>query len=688
MRMRAVPTTATLRNMDLVSAGIGPLGVRRPVIRWMSWLFTAVAVGCGTSEKDTLSGGNVTPDGSGTEVEEDPPVVDSATDLVFSQKRGFYDASFELEITREAGGSVVYTLDGSDPRSSSSAVTLPLPARIAVNPDDTTGRFVAPAVVLRAYSPEQGDLPENVATHTYLFVARVRDLSPDGESPGTGWPAPSTPNGGNVWGGWGSDAIGGSEQRLDYGMDPDVVTHPDYDAQIEPALTSIPTISLVSDLGNFFDAATGIYTNAEQDGIEWERPGSFEIITSDGSQSLQVNTGIRIRGAYSRIGTNPKHAFRLFFRKEYGAGELEYPLFGNEGVDEFDKIDLRTTQNYSWSMQGNVGHNTMNRDVFSRDLQRELGRPYTRSRYYHLYLNGVYWGLYQTQERAEANFGASYLGGTKDDYDTVKTGTNANGSHFIEVTDGTLDAWTRVWDLCQLGFTADENYYRLEGRGASGERDPAMEVLVDVDNLIDYMLVIFFTGNFDSPVSKFYENRQPNNVFALRSRVNLDQGFVFFAHDNEHTLHATAVDPTIGVDENRVNIAEAGTDATGRTNNRYNMSVTSVDMFHPQWLHHRLTENSQYRARFAARAQQVLEGNGAMTPGASQQRFSARAAEIETAIIAESARWGDAHPERADNPRTKNDDWVPEIQLVLNEFFGPRTDIVISQLRDAGLYPN
>ena len=90
-------------------------------------------------------------------------------------------------------------------------------------------------------------------------------------------------------------------------------------------------------------------------------------------------------------------------------GKLKFPLFGDEGADEFDKLDIRTSAQYSWSLiQGNlfdwqVGNLcTMNRDVFSHDIQRDMGHPYTRSRYNHLYINGVYWGLYQTQERAEA----------------------------------------------------------------------------------------------------------------------------------------------------------------------------------------------------------------------------------------------------------------------------------------------
>lgn len=426
--------------------------------------------------------------------------------------------------------------------------------------------------------------------------------------------------------------------------------------------------------------------NATERGIEWERAGSFEILFPDGTQGLQVNTGIRIRGGFSRDGSNPKHAFRLFFRGDYGAGKLRYPLFGTEGAEEFDKLDLRTSQNYSWSFQGNLAQNTMNRDVFSRDLQRELGRPYTRSRYYHLYIDGVYWGLYQSQERAEANFAETYFGGTEDDYDVVKVATEQD--YAVEATDGTLDSWQRVWELCQTGFADNAAFYQLQGLDAAGVRDPTLEVLVDIDNLIDYMLVIFYTGNFDAPVSKWFQNQNPNNFYAIKSIVDSNLGFRFFAHDSEHTLHAEAVGPTIGVEENRVNIGDAAMDESGNESREFLMAVTEFSKFHPQWLHHRLTENAEYRARFGARAQQLLAGTGPMTTAAASQLFQARADEIDMAIIAESARWGDAHPSRTDNPRTKLDDWAPAVQLVINGFFGPRTQIVISQLQAAGLYPN
>lgn len=52
----------------------------------------------------------------------------------------------------------------------------------------------------------------------------------------------------------------------------------------------------------------------------------------------------------------------------------------------------------------------------------------------------MYWGIYQTQERTEANFAASYLGGEDTDYDVVKVNTE-DWDYVIEATDGNLDAW-------------------------------------------------------------------------------------------------------------------------------------------------------------------------------------------------------------------------------------------------------
>jgi hypothetical protein len=574
-------------------------------------------------------------------------LVAAQTDSIsFSHPAGFYSSVFTLTLTSsDNSAKIIYTIDGSNPQTSSSAILAGTTATISVNPSTTSGRPKTPAFIVRASLKKSGSSVTLPETRTYIFIDKVKIQN----YPGGGWPETS---------------ING--QVIDLDMDPDVVNDGRYAADMDDALLALPSISVVTDLAGLFDPATGIYVNATEHGTEWERLCSVELINPDGSGGFSVNAGLRIRGGWSRHENYPKHAFRLFFREEYGAAKLKYPLFGDEGVSEFDNVDLRCEQNYSWA--NGSEHNTMVREVFSRDTQRDMNQPYTRSRYYHLYLNGMYWGIYQTQERSEAQFASEYLGDSASSYDVIKVNID-DYQYDIEATDGLTDSWNKIYAMCQTGFSDNANYFRLEGKDAQGNPVKGSEVMVDLDNLIDYMLTIFYTGNFDSPTTAFRGNSEPNNFFAVDNRNDKSRGFVFFAHDAEHTLMVEPISPGTGLYENRVQI---------------NMNVGSFLKFHPQWLHYKLTSNPEYRIRFADRVLLRMTGEGALTESKSLERFDKRAAEVEPAVIAESARWGDMW---SSVPYTKDDTWLPEIEVVENEFFPNRTSIVLDQLKQADLYP-
>jgi len=244
----------------------------------------------------------------------------------------------------------------------------------------------------------------------------------------------------------------------------------------------------------------------------------------------------------------------------------------------------------------------------------------------------LYWGIFQTQERSEARFASDYFGDGKEDYDVIKITGVSNKD--IAATDGTLDKWEEIYNFTVQGFSSNASYFRMEGKNASGERIPGAEVFVDIDNLIDYMINIIYSGNYDSPVSAWGGNKSPNNMYAITNREKKTFGFKFFIHDGEHSLmnDATA-GPGIGLYENRANLG----DRTGSDR----MEVTSFNRFHSQWLHYKLSKNEEYRIRFASRAWDQLSGNGIFTLDKLRERFNNRAAQIELAIIAESARWGD-----------------------------------------------
>jgi hypothetical protein len=113
------------------------------------------------------------------------------------------------------------------------------------------------------------------------------------------------------------------------------------------------------------------------------------------------------------------------------------------------------------------------------------------------------------------------------------------------------------------------------------------------------------------------------------------------------------------------------------------MSCANVYSFQPQWLHDKLTANAEYRNLVRDRAYLYFSEGGVFTPARAAARFKSRADQIDMAIIAESARWGDA---QAYASRTKDDDWLPEINAMYSDYFPVRTGIVIEQMKDAGLF--
>ena len=577
----------------------------------------------------------------------------------FSHRRGFYETGFQLILsTGDDDAEIRYTIDGSRP-----TITHGFTYSSPIN--------VSGTMAVRAVAVKPGWLDSKVETHTYIFVNDVIAQSPNGEAPGLGWPTGSV-NG----------------QIINYGMDPDVVLNDvRYVGLVDDALKSIATVSLVTDLDNMFDPTIGIWVNASQKGRLWERPVSVELIyppnpqgpgfpdlgqvrdsgggvgwglPADMRDGFQIDAGMRIRGGYSVSDSNPKHAFRLFFRSEYGDAKLKYPLFGDEGASEYDHVDLRCSQNYSWAFSGDSA-NTMVREVFSRDVQGMTGHPYTRSRYYHLYVNGHYWGLFQTQERSEASHAESYLGGDKEDYDVVKTPG-------MVATDGNRDALDRLYDETMLGLDNYERYYRVQGLNLDGTPNPNYERLLDVDNVIDFMIIEYYTGDRDGPASRY--TGRPNNTWGCFNRVNPD-GWKWYHHDNEHSLGAGSAELNM--------VTPFSTYGANRQD------------FNPHWLHEQLANiNVEYRMHFTDHVYRHFYNGGLLSTDEARKHIQNRADQINMAIIAESARWGDSkvHP-----PRTKDDHWLPEIDDLLydtsdHRHLTPRVGEVISQFRSVSWYPN
>lgn len=535
--------------------------------------------------------------------------------------RGLFSAPFTLVLVPPSPGATIrYTTDGSVPTESHGS-------------DYSGPLLISGTTTLRVAAFLANHLPSLVQTYSYIFPAST--LTQPADPPGF----PIT----TLWNeyGWPSE----------YGVSPAVVNDPRYAHTLTNDLVAIPSLSIVMDVEDIFGAANGIYTHANSFGPAWERACSVEFIHPDATAGFQCEAGIQMHGGGSRARTQ-KHPFRIQFKGKYGPAKLAYQLFSDSPVQEFDGIDLRSEYNDHWTHGWDASQRsrgTLVRDAWFKDLQGAMGGLTAHANYVHLYINGLYWGVYNPCERPDAGFGASYLGGRKEDYDAF----NGTG---LQLVDGNTAAHNAM-----LAITGLQSLPQYE----------QMKQYLDVVQYADYMILQIYGANQDWGNAK--------NWYCLRQRAP-GAGFKYLCWDDERILE--------GINQLPMGVSSSA-----------NLNTVS-----PDGLQAKLVASPEYRLLFADRVQKHFFNGGVLTTNALMASWQRRAAQVDRAIVAESARWGAMMTTagqpgsaslspvpyatyRVGLPYTRDDNWLGEQGRIFNSYFPGRAAAVLNQLRAAGLYP-
>jgi hypothetical protein len=527
-------------------------------------------------------------------------ISDTVADTKFSQDRGFYDAPLVVTITTETqGATICYTTDGSTPTETH--------GRIYSGPIS-----VSTTTCLRAMAYEPGLSPTNVDTQTYVFLDDVIRQT------GAGFP--------NTWG----------HKGADYTMDSIVVNA--YRDTIHDDLKAVPTMSLVMDADDWFGATKGIYSHPDwedQYDERAERAVSVEFFDPyDAENQFQIDAGVRIAGGSSTGGwKSDKLSMRLKFQTPYGPAKLHYDLFGDGAAESFDTLVLDARLNNAW----NYGNNDSQRrraqyarDQFTSDIQNAMGGYGHHGRHVHLYINGLYWGLYNLHERPDESFAASYFGGNKEDYDVLKHNSS-------NVVNGSSADYREMFDVARAGLSSNARYQSIQQ-------------YLDVPNFIDYMLTNFYYGNTDW---------SQQNWYATRNRYDPAGRWRYHSWDAEKGMQ--------GLNDN---------------------VVTKDDGYgSPTYLHQKLKSNAEYRLLFADRIYRHFFNGGVLSVAGARALYQRRLDDVDRAVVGESARWGDNRIEQGGIRYTRDEHWVAQRDWLLGTYFPQRTGIVLDQLKSAGLYP-
>lgn len=365
-------------------------------------------------------------------------IVMRSQTVTFSHSGGFYEDSFDLELTCDEGYQIRYTTNGATPTAGSTLYEEPLHLdanlysksdiyTIIISPESLihVPDSVRHAIVIRAAAFDNGGVcVSDTVTNTYL----IRSLGCDSDGMAV------------------VSICADSLDLFDYNHGifvPGVKWNP-----ANPDLT-----------GNYY-----------QHGQEWERRANVEFYEPDDNSGINQCCGLRTHGNRSR--RYPSKGMKIYARDEYGKKRFKHEFFGDSYTNSFKHLVLKPFASF-WPFSGA-------QDYICNKLALQVGLTSSNCRPIVVYINGEYWGLYFIQEKMDERFLEDHFGINPEECNII-------GNWHGEVEHGTNTSFQQM-----MSWFANADLTN------SAEYEHACD-LIDINSFLDYYVFQTFIGNFDWP---------------------------------------------------------------------------------------------------------------------------------------------------------------------------------------------
>ncbi|MFT6865083.1 MAG: hypothetical protein ACJAVK_003655 [Akkermansiaceae bacterium] len=505
-----------------------------------------------------------------------------------------------------------------------------------------------------AFLGSRNFLPTNVDTHTYIFPDDVGAQNAT-EMIAKGW----APN-------WGYDSQVRRVIPADYDMDPRVVNDdlnlrsPGY--SLRDALLDVPSVSLTLRQEDFVQTREGtstfprsLYgTPRERD---FEPACSIEYLLPNGDRGFQEDCKVETHGNSSRTPSRmQKHSLRLTFSTATGTSKLRYNLFPDSPVDEFNKLVLRACFTDSWALAS-----------WAPNRYRPNDSLYTRDVWMKELFNKM------GQPSSYGNFVHLYVNGA---YFGIHNLTErVEDDFYADHQGGDKDDWEVNADLATPGPLWNAMMATLNSGVTSLAAYNVAKTKIDVANYADWVILHLFADSEDWPLK---------NSYAAANAISGDGRYRFNVWDQEIAFDKYSW-------------------------NRYDDNREGMKPFQ------RLRQNEDFQMLFADRIYKHLHDDGALTAANSAHTLLNINRQIDKAIVAESARWGDvqattpygntpqsstsiendAYPPLRNNPVyfTREQHWLVEQENIVTNYLPTLHDpedsrSFIREVRSRNLYPD
>ncbi|MFH0733790.1 MAG: CotH kinase family protein [bacterium] len=280
--------------------------------------------------------------------------------------------------------------------------------------------------------------------------------------------------------------------------------------------SDLPIFSISTNPDNFFSDTSGIYvigtngitalcsTGPRNWNQDWERPITIEFFEQNKERVFNVETGVKIYGGCTRL--YPQKSLAFYFRDEYGYGKLNYRLFPDLKITEYNNFTLRSSGQDWWR--------TMFRDAFVHTLIRQNTNVDAQAyRPTVMFLNGDYWGIHNLREKLNEHYIEEHFQVAEDNLDLIEY------SKGITANNGDKVAYDNMIAYFTNNNLADEAKYNY------------INSIVDLDEFIDYQICQIYGANADWPGSNTKLWHARDNSVKWRFMI-YDMDFTFGGNGN------------------------------------------------------------------------------------------------------------------------------------------------------------
>jgi len=276
------------------------------------------------------------------------------------------------------------------------------------------------------------------------------------------------------------------------------------------------------------------------------------------------------------------------------------------------------------------------------DLQMNMGYPAPHGRFVHVWINQQYEGVYHLMERPDADF-------FKDYYfkEVVKSEIEIRKNDDFWQQPAYPTLYDQLVEISKNDLSVQANFNSLSK-------------VLDIKQTAAYLLLSDYGGNFDWSPDR-------NNLGASTAT----HPYKFILWDVDLTLNNEGV-----------------------FEETYGDQLSFNSLLYTGAIPEKIFKNQEFRIELADAIQCNCYNKGTLTVEKIESVFNQRAQQIEKALIAESARWGNVDFEfngsighQQKNNWDVYDEWETAKNLTLSHFMANRTDTLVAQYQKAGIFP-